>query len=195
MNTELRKVKRMKRHYLVTGGAGFIGSHFAHYLSDHMTDGSKILVLDKLTYAGDFKCIESLMGSNINFVKGDICDTDKVKMLLESYEINCIVNFAAESHVDRSIKGHNTFLKTNVEGVQNLMNCSRAYWETHAVEEVLFIQISTDEVYGGVPLDTQIFRNEQASLKPTNPYAGTKASADLLIGAYQSTYNYPAIII
>lgn len=185
----------MKHNYLITGGAGFIGSHFIDYLSKYMTKGSKVLVLDKLTYAGDFKRIESLIGADIEFVEGDICDGDKVKMLLEKHSITCIVNFAAESHVDRSIEGHDAFLRTNVEGVQNLMKSSRDYWEAHGFEKTIFLQISTDEVYGGVPLDTTTLRNEETALKPTNPYAATKAGADLLIGAYQNTYKYPAIIV
>jgi len=185
----------MKHNYLITGGAGFIGSHFIHYLSKYMTKGSKVLVLDKLTYAANFERIESLIGADIEFVQGDICDSDKVKMLLEKHSITCIVNFAAESHVDRSIEGHDAFLRTNVEGVQNLMKSSRDYWEAHKFEKTIFLQISTDEVYGGVPLDTTKLRNEETALKPTNPYAATKAGADLLIGAYQNTYKYPAIIV
>ena len=165
---------------LVTGGAGFIGSHFVRQILSE-----DVIVLDKLTYASNIKRLDGMM-DKITFVKGDICDKETLLSLFEKYDIQTVVNFAAESHVDNSIDDASDFLKTNVFGVQNLMDVCRRYF----TENSLFIQVSTDEVYG--PSETAC--KGDAPLRPKNPYAASKASAELLIKAYENTYDFPSII-
>lgn len=184
----------MKNNILITGGAGFIGSHFIKYLLEHETNEyHKIVILDKLTYASDMKRLANKLNKLI-FVEGDICDVTIVSEIMDKYLINHIVNFAAESHVDRSILDESSFVQTNVFGVQNLMAVARHYWQKKETINTKFIQISTDEVYGSSSEFDQCFFDEDSKLSPNNPYSATKASAELLINAYVKTHKFPAII-
>ena len=169
---------------LVTGGAGFIGSNFIHYgLSEH--PDWEIMNLDKLTYAGNLENLKDVENNpRYRFVKGDITDRELVSNLLQE-EIDIIVNFAAESHVDRSILDASPFIETNIKGTQTLLEGAREF----KVER--FIQISTDEVYGST-LEGKF--TEQSPLAPNSPYAASKVAADLLCHAYWKTYQLPVII-
>jgi len=183
--------------YLVTGGAGFIGSNFIKYLLEKYQD-IKIICLDKLTYAGNLANIEEDMNNKpdqIFFIKGDINNTELVEYIFDQWDINYIVNFAAESHVDRSIEDAEIFLKTNVLGVQNLLNIAKDKWETGEREykdEVKFLQISTDEVYGS--LGKTGYFTEESNIQPNSPYSASKASADMLVRSYNETHNLPTLI-
>jgi len=175
---------------LVTGGAGFIGSNYIHFLlspkSPHRHD-HQILNLDKLTYAGNLENLVDLSSNkNYEFVQGDICDGQMVGTLLDR-GVEAIINFAAESHVDRSLYEPDLFIQTNVVGVQVLLHAALR----HKIKR--FIQVSTDEVYGSLPLGVPGFR-EDTPLAPNSPYSASKASADLLVRSYFKTYGFPAII-
>ena len=164
---------------LVTGGAGFIGSNYIRMLVNGELKGiSKIIVLDKLTYSGNKQNLIDLDSSSFEFIQGDICDTDLVSKL--SKQVDAIVNFAAESHVDRSIDSSREFIQTNVLGAHTLLESARK----SNVE--IFLQISTDEVYGSI---TEGSWDEKFPLKPNSPYAASKASADLISQAYHRTYG------
>ncbi|WP_059031607.1 dTDP-glucose 4,6-dehydratase [Tepidanaerobacter syntrophicus] len=174
---------------LVTGGAGFIGSNFIFYmLKNH--PNYKIVCLDLLTYAGNLETLESIMDNpNFKFVKGDITDRELVFELFEKEKFDAVVNFAAESHVDRSIENPEIFLKTNILGTQVLMDACRAF------DTKRFHQVSTDEVYGDLPLERlDLFFTEDMPIKASSPYSASKAAADLLVLAYCRTYNLPATI-
>ncbi|MBQ8982590.1 MAG: dTDP-glucose 4,6-dehydratase [Lachnospiraceae bacterium] len=172
---------------LVTGGAGFIGGNFVHYMiNNHPSD--TIIVLDKLTYAGNLETLESVM-SQITFIKGDIADRKAVYQVFEDYSPDIVVNFAAESHVDRSIENPEVFLTTNILGTQVLLDACRIYGITR------YHQVSTDEVYGDLPLDRpDLFFTEQTPIHTSSPYSASKASADLLVQAYYRTYGLPVTI-
>jgi dTDP-glucose 4,6-dehydratase len=174
---------------LVTGGAGFIGSNFIHYMMEKHPD-YRIICLDKLTYAGNLRNLESVLNiENFRFIKGDICDRELVYKVFEEEKPDVVVNFAAESHVDRSIEDPEIFLKTNVIGTQVLMDACRKYGIKR------FHQVSTDEVYGDLPLDRPDLKfTEKSPLKPSSPYSASKASADLLVMAYHRTYGLPVTI-
>jgi len=170
---------------LVTGGAGFIGSNFIHYV---FKKNSKlnILNLDNLTYAGNLLNLKAIENNNrYKFIKGDILNKKLVNKIFSQYKPDSIINFAAESHVDRSILKPDQFLKTNIIGTQVLLEASKQYGVKR------FIQISTDEVYGSVPKGKS---NENGSLKPNSPYSASKASADLLCRSYHKTFGVPVII-
>ena len=170
---------------LVTGGAGFIGSNFIHYLLKDYDD-IRVVNYDKLTYAGNLDNLKDIEhDSRYTFVKGDICDAALVEGVIKKEDINQIVNFAAESHVDRSITGPEVFIKTDVLGAFTLLESCRK----HDIEK--YIQISTDEVYGSIE---QGSFKETDPLNPSSPYSASKASADLLVNAYHITYNLPIII-
>ncbi|WP_309297997.1 dTDP-glucose 4,6-dehydratase [Tepidanaerobacter syntrophicus] len=174
---------------LVTGGAGFIGSNFIFYmLKNH--PNYRIVCLDLLTYAGNIETLESIMDNpNFKFVKGDITDRKLVFKLFEKEKFDVVVNFAAESHVDRSIENPEIFLKTNILGTQVLMDACRAF------DTKRFHQVSTDEVYGDLPLERlDLFFTEDTPIKASSPYSASKAAADLLVLAYCRTYNLPATI-
>lgn len=174
---------------IVTGGAGFIGSNFVYYqLNNHQDD--KIVCLDKLTYAGNLSTLKTALNNrNFKFVKGDICDKEGVEKLFSEEKPDVVVNFAAESHVDRSITDPDLFLKTNVMGTANLMNACRKFGIKR------FHQVSTDEVYGDLPLDRpDLFFTEQTPIKTSSPYSSSKAAADLLVTAYHRTYGLPVSI-
>ena len=179
---------------LVTGGAGFIGSNFV--LDWLAGEASPLLNLDKLTYAGNLGNLASLNGNPRHiFVKGDISDRALMARLLKEHRPSSIVNFAAESHVDRSIHGPADFVQTNVMGTFSLLEEARAYWSTLAQPEkdrFRFLHVSTDEVYGSLGRDDPAF-TEATPYAPNSPYAASKAAADHLVRAYHHTYGLPAI--
>lgn len=174
---------------LVTGGAGFIGSNFVYYMLEKYTDYD-IVCLDKLTYAGNLHTLEKAMkNKHFKFVKGDIADKEFVFDLFKQENFDIVVNFAAESHVDRSILDPAIFLKTNIIGTQVLMDASREY------NVKRYHQVSTDEVYGDLPLDRpDMFFTEETPIHTSSPYSASKASADLLVQAYHRTYGLPVTI-
>ncbi len=174
---------------IVTGGAGFIGSNFVFYqLKNHPED--RVICLDKLTYAGNLSTLEPVMNhKNFRFVKVDIADREAVYDLFEEEKPDIVVNFAAESHVDRSIENPEIFLQTNILGTQVLMDACRKYGIKR------YHQVSTDEVYGDLPLDrTDLFFTEDTPIHTSSPYSASKASADLLVLAYYRTYKLPVTI-
>ena len=177
--------------YLVTGGAGFIGSNFIHYMLNKYSD-IKIINLDKLTYAGNLENLKEIENnSNYSFVQGDICDKELVEKLFLENNIDFVVNFAAESHVDRSIKEPEIFVKTNVLGTVNLLHVAKNAWEIEGgfKEGKKFMQVSTDEVYGSLG-DTGYFV-ETTPIDSHSPYSSSKAGADLMVQAYFDTYKMP----
>ncbi len=174
---------------LVTGGAGFIGANFVYYLLEkHPED--RVVCFDALTYAGNLSTLaKALKNPNFRFVKGDIADRETVSKLFDQEKFDIVVNFAAESHVDRSIEDPELFLRTNVLGTQVLMDAARKY------EVKRFHQVSTDEVYGDLPLErTDLFFTEETPIHTSSPYSASKASADLLVLAYHRTFGFPATI-
>ena len=174
---------------LVTGGAGFIGANFIYYeLAHHPTD--QILCLDSLTYAGNITTLkEAMKAPGMRFVRADITDRETVFRLFDSYRPDVVVNFAAESHVDRSIRDPGVFLQTNIMGTQILMDACLHYGTQR------FHQVSTDEVYGDLPLDRpELLFVESTPLRASSPYSASKAAADLLVGAYVRTFQLPATI-
>lgn len=180
--------------YLVTGGAGFIGSNFIHYMFKKSND-IKIINLDKLTYAGNLENLKNVENNaNYSFIQGDICDKDLVGRLFENYDIDYVVNFAAESHVDRSITEPEIFVQTNVLGTSVLLNAAKKSWEVDGKfkESKKYLQVSTDEVYGSLG-ETGFFM-ETTPLDPHSPYSSSKTGADLLVKAYYDTYKMPVNI-
>lgn len=179
---------------LVTGGAGFIGSNFI--LDWFPNEGGKVVTLDKLTYAGNLRNLDSLAGDpRHTFVLGDICDADLVRDLLQEHRPRAIVHFAAESHVDRSINDPGEFVRTNVQGTLNLLERARRYrgqLERPHGETFRFLQVSTDEVYGSLGPDEAAF-SEATPYSPNSPYAASKAAADHLVRAYHHTYGLPVL--
>ena len=174
---------------IITGGAGFIGSNFVfHMLKEHPQD--RVICLDKLTYAGNLSTLSPVMGQdNFRFVKADICDRDAVYSLFAEEHPDVVVNFAAESHVDRSIENPAIFLETNIMGTAVLMDACRKY----GIQR--YHQVSTDEVYGDLPLDRpDLFFTETTPIHTSSPYSSSKASADLLVLAYHRTYGLPVTI-
>ena len=171
---------------LVTGGAGFIGSNFINYILNSRNDVS-IVNLDKLTYAGNLKNLSGVENNpNYTFIKGDIVNDELVKFIFQRYQITHVINFAAESHVDRSILGSEVFFRTNVLGTNVLLETAKYF----GVEK--FIQISTDEVYGSLGPEGQF--EETTPLQPNSPYAASKAAADLMALAFHHTYGVPVVI-
>jgi dTDP-glucose 4,6-dehydratase len=174
---------------IVTGGAGFIGSNFIfHMMSEHQN--YRIICLDKLTYAGNLSTLAPLMDkSNFRFYKLDICDRDGVYGLFEEEKPDIVVNFAAESHVDRSIDDPSIFLQTNIIGTSVLIDACRKYGN------IRYHQVSTDEVYGDLPLDrSDLFFTETTPIHTSSPYSASKAGADLLVQAYNRTFGLPTTI-
>lgn len=177
----------MKR--LITGGAGFIGSNFIYYLLDRHPE-DQVVCVDALTYAGNLETLaDAAKNPRFRFVKADIADRQSVYALFEAEKPDVVVNFAAESHVDRSIKDPEIFLRTNVIGTSVLLDACRIY----GIQR--FHQVSTDEVYGDLPLDRpDLFFTEDSPVRASSPYAASKASADLLVQAYHRTFGVPATI-
>jgi dTDP-glucose 4,6-dehydratase len=180
------------KNMLVTGGAGFIGSNFINRFIA-ANPGCRVVNLDLLTYAGNLKnltAVESFPG--YRFVKGDVGDAGLVASLLKDQSIDAVVHFAAESHVDRSISGPEIFVRTNVLGTQVLLEECRKHWQSGAVPDFRYYQISTDEVYGS--LGESGYFTESTPLAPNSPYSASKTGADLLVRAYNETYGMPTII-
>ena len=179
----------MKKTVLVTGGAGFIGANFVFYMLDRHPD-YRIVCLDKLTYAGNLSTLTPVLKNpGFRFVRGDICDREDVNALFEEEHPDVVVNFAAESHVDRSIENPDIFLQTNILGTAVLMDACRTYGVSR------FHQVSTDEVYGDLPLDRpDLFFTEKTPLHTSSPYSSSKAGADLLVLAYHRTYGLPVTV-
>ena len=188
---------------LVTGAAGFIGANYLKYILAKHSD-IKVVVLDALTYAGNLGTIANdIDNERCFFVKGDICDRELADRLFGEYKFDYVVNFAAESHVDRSIENPQLFLMTNILGTQNLLDAARRAWVTGKDEYgyptwrkgVRYHQVSTDEVYGDLPLDRpDLFFTEETPIHTSSPYSSSKASADLLVLAYHRTYGLPVTI-
>lgn len=178
-----------KKTIVVTGGAGFIGSNFVYYMLNKYPN-YRIICVDCLTYAGNLNTLKkALENPNFRFAKINICDKPAVKQLFEEERPDIVVNFAAESHVDRSITGPEIFVKTNVEGTQTLMEVCRE------LNIPRYHQVSTDEVYGDLPLDKpDLFFTEKTPLHASSPYSASKAGADMLVMAYCRTFNFPATI-
>ncbi len=175
---------------LVTGGCGFIGSNFIRCIIDK---GYFICNLDNLTYAGNLDNLRGIYKrKNYSFIKGDICDPAVVKNALSKFDIDTIVNFAAESHVDRSILGPEIFTRTNILGTQVLLDVARNAWSKGSFKGKTFLQISTDEVYGSLGKTGKF--TERTPLSPNSPYSASKASADLIVKAYHETYGFPSMI-
>ncbi len=177
--------------YLITGGAGFIGANFLHYILKRYSD-IRIVNLDKLTYSGNLENLKDIEDyANYTFIQGDICDKELVEKLFKDYNINYVVNFAAESHVDRSIKNPEVFATTNILGTVNLLNCAKDFWENENGfrEDVKFLQVSTDEVYGS--LGATGYFVEGTPIDSHSPYAASKAGSDLMVKAYFDTYKMP----
>lgn len=177
--------------YLVTGGAGFIGSNFILYMLKKYED-VKIINFDKLTYAGNLENLKKIQcDKRYIFINGDICDKELVTSVFQKYKINYVVNFAAETHVDRSITTPEIFAETNVLGTVNLLNCAKDSWleEEGWKDGVKFLHVSTDEVYGSLG-DSGYFL-ETTALDPRSPYSASKASSDLMVKAFKDTYNMP----
>lgn len=170
--------------YFITGGAGFIGSNFARHLFE-TKQNAKLIIFDALTYAGNK---ENLIGVEHEFVHGDVADKQKVFEAFQKYEPQFVINFAAETHVDRSIVGPEIFVETNIRGTQNLLEAAKEF----QVEK--YLQISTDEVYGDLGDTTETYFMEDTPLAPNCPYAGSKAGADLLVRSYFETYKLPILI-
>ena len=175
--------------FLVTGGAGFIGSNYMHYVVNKY-ENDIFVCLDALTYAGNYNNIKNLESKpNFKFVHMDIRDVDGIDSLFEKEKFDCVINFAAESHVDNSIKNPNLFADTNVLGTMNLMNACRKYGN------IRYHQVSTDEVYGDLPLDRPDLKfTELTPIHTSSPYSSSKAGADLQVMAYYRTYGLPVTI-
>ncbi|MFZ2539707.1 MAG: dTDP-glucose 4,6-dehydratase [Oscillospiraceae bacterium] len=188
------------KNILITGGAGFIGANFVKYMLDTY-ENINIINYDALTYAGNLEnLVEIENNPHYVFVKGDICDEQVVDYVFTSYEIDTVVNFAAESHVDRSIEDPKIFLTTNILGTQNLLNIAKEHWCLHPNDKhcreyksgVKYLQVSTDEVYGALG-KTGMF-TETTPLSPNSPYSASKTSADLFVRAYHETFGLPVNI-
>ena len=175
--------------YLITGGAGFIGSNFVLYMLEKYED-IRIINVDVLTYAGNLENLKSIEGDARHiFVQADICDREAISALFAKYDIDFVINFAAESHVDRSIENPSVFLETNIMGTQVLLDACRKYGIKR------FHQVSTDEVYGDLPLDRpDLFFTEETPIHTSSPYSASKAAADLLVQAYHRTFKVPVTI-
>lgn len=183
------------RTLLVTGGLGFIGSNFI--LQAREEKWAKIVNLDKLTYASNPQNLARLQDDlEYHFMRGDIGDRELLMTLLEQYQPNAIINFAAETHVDRSIQSPHNFIQTNIVGTFQLLEVSKAYWEKLSApkqEQFRFLHVSTDEVYGSLEAQAPAFR-EDTPYAPNSPYAASKASSDHLVRAYFHTYGFPTLI-
>ena len=185
------------RTYLVTGGAGFIGSNFIHYMFNKYGDDIRIINVDKLTYAGNLENLKDIEDrKNYTFVRADITDAAAIEQIFTKNDIDVVVHFAAESHVDRSIRNPEVFVKTNVLGTLVMLNNAKASWEkadgTYP-EGKKFLHVSTDEVYGSLEEDGGYFY-ETTPYAPHSPYSASKASSDMLVKSYMDTYKFPANI-
>ena len=173
----------MENNILKTGAAGFIGSNFVEYFNKVHPE-YKLIILDKLTYAGNIHNLDKVI-DKITFIKGDICDFEQVKKIFEDYNINGVIHFAAESHVDNSIKTPFIFTQTNVLGTHTLLEAANQVWGEGSKNK--FVHISTDEVYG--TLGEEGYFTEKSMIKPNSPYSASKASSDLIALAYHETFK------
>lgn len=181
---------------LITGGAGFIGSNFVKYMLNRYPDYN-IINVDLLTYAGNLENLSDIKSNNYFFYKTDITDRAGIDGIFEKHNIDTVINFAAESHVDRSIENPQVFLTTNIIGTQVLLDCAKKYWKINAEDKyckqykdgVKFVQISTDEVYGALGESGKF--KEDSPIKPNSPYSASKAGADFIVRAYYKTYGLP----
>ena len=184
------------RTYLVTGGAGFIGSNYIHYMFRKYDNEIRIINVDALTYAGNLENLKDIENrDNYTFIKADITDKDAIMKIFEENDIDRVVHFAAESHVDRSIKNPEVFVKTNVLGTAVMLNCAKKAWELpdgSFKTGKKFLHVSTDEVYGSLPDDGKSYFYETTPYQPHSPYSASKASSDMLVKAYIDTYHFPA---
>ena len=185
------------RTYLVTGGAGFIGSNYIHYMFRKYDNEIRIINVDALTYAGNLENLKEVEDrKNYTFIKADITDKDAIAKIFAENDIDRVVHFAAESHVDRSIKNPEVFVQTNVLGTAVMLNCAKAAWELpdgSYKEGKKFLHVSTDEVYGSLEEDGGYFY-ETTPYAPHSPYSASKASSDMLVKSYMDTYHFPANI-
>ena len=183
--------------YLVTGGAGFIGSNYIHYMFRKYDDDIRIINVDKLTYAGNLENLKDIESRpNYSFVRADICDKDAISTIFAKEDIDRVVHFAAESHVDRSIETPEVFVQTNVIGTAVMLNCAKAAWELpdgSFKPDHKFLHVSTDEIYGSLEEDGGYFY-ETTPYAPHSPYSASKAGSDMLVKAYMDTYKFPANI-
>ena len=186
------------RTYLVTGGAGFIGSNYIQYMFRKYGEEIRIINVDLLTYAGNLENLKDIENSpNYTFVRADICDKEAIAGIFAENDIDRVVHFAAESHVDRSIRNPEVFVQTNVLGTAVMLNCAKAAWENPDgtyKEGKKFLHVSTDEVYGSLPEDENAFFYETTPYDPHSPYSASKAAADMLVKSYMDTYHFPANI-
>ena len=179
------------KNILITGGAGFIGSHLVKFFVKNYPKYS-IINLDKLTYAGNLNNLKEIESEpNYRFIKQDICDFQKIKKILRNYKIDSIINLAAESHVDKSIKDPFSFANTNVMGTLSLLQACKNYWGDE-LSNKLFYHVSTDEVYGS--LDEKGLFSENSPYNPHSPYSASKASSDHFVRAFHDTYKFPIVI-
>lgn len=184
----------MRRSLLITGGAGFIAANFTLYWTKKYPN-DKVIILDSLTYASNLNTISELINlGKVNFIKGNINDKKLVLDLLEKYQINLIVHFAAESHVDRSINMPDVFLNSNIVGTFNLLEAFRTYWSKNdKPDHWRFLHVSTDEVFGNLDVDSEPF-DEKSPYDPRSPYSASKAASDHLVRAWQNTFEIPTLI-
>lgn len=183
--------------YLVTGGAGFIGSNYIHYMFEKYDNEIHIINVDALTYAGNLENLKAVENrKNYTFIKADICDKQAISRIFEENDIDRVVHFAAESHVDRSITNPEIFVQTNVLGTAVMLNCAKTAWElpdgTYKPDKK-FLHVSTDEVYGSLEEDGGYFY-ETTPYAPHSPYSASKAASDMLVKSYMDTYKFPANI-
>ncbi|MDO5573151.1 MAG: dTDP-glucose 4,6-dehydratase [bacterium] len=184
------------RTYLVTGGAGFIGSNYIQYMFQKYHNDIHIINIDALTYAGNLENLKDVANrENYTFIKADICDREAISAIFAKYDIDRVVHFAAESHVDRSIKNPEVFVQTNVLGTLVMLNCAKAAWETEDGFQAgkKFLHVSTDEVYGSLEKEDEYFY-ETTPYDPHSPYSASKASSDMIVKSYIDTFKFPANI-
>lgn len=184
-----------QRHIVITGGAGFIGSHVVRLMVNKYPD-YLIINIDKLTYAGNLANLKDIENSeNYRFVKADICDFNEMLSLFRTYQVDGIIHLAAESHVDRSIRDPFSFAQTNVMGTLSLLQAAKLYWESlpEKYEGKRFYHISTDEVYGALSFDDTLF-TEETKYDPHSPYSASKASSDHFVRAFHDTYGMPTVV-
>ncbi len=185
------------RTYLVTGGAGFIGSNYIHYMFRKYDDQIKIINVDALTYAGNLENLKTVENrDNYLFIRADICDKEVIRKIFADHDIDRVVHFAAETHVDRSIPNPEIFVQTNVLGTAVVLNCAKAAWELpdgSFKADKKFLHVSTDEVYGSLEEEGGYFY-ETTPYAPHSPYSASKAAADMIVKSYIDTYHFPANI-
>ncbi len=182
--------------YLVTGGSGFIGSNYIHYMFNKYGNGIRIINVDSLTYAGNPENLAAAeQRDNYLFIREDICNKEAIHAIFKKYDIDRVVHFAAESHVDRSIRDPQVFVNTNVMGTLNMLDAAKCAWETDDgfKQDKRYLQVSTDEVYGSLG-DGEGYFYETTPIDPHSPYSASKASADMLVKAYMDTFHFPANI-